>query len=174
MKLVIGLGNPGTKYKSNRHNVGHMFVDWAKKESFAGYERFFIKKTDCFMNNSGEFVKKVTSDQQLVAPANNLFIVHDDLDIPLGQYKIQFGVGPKVHYGLNSIEQALGTKDFWRIRIGVDNRPKIQDTRLAVGQARYKIQGEEYVLQDFPPEELKVIEHLFAKIWGSLSKQFLS
>ena len=68
---------------------------------------------------------------------NHLIIIHDDLDIPLGKFKIQFGKGPRLHNGVLSVEQALGTKEFWRIRIGIDNRLKNTDS------------GEDYVLEKF-------------------------
>lgn len=141
MKLVIGLGNPGAKYLKNRHNVGHMFVDFSKRGA----------KTDTFMNDSGKFVRKLVNKGQVAG--SDLYIVHDDLDIPLGQYKIQFGVGPKVHYGIQSVERELGTKDFWRVRVGVDNRDP--NDRMA---------GEDYVLQDFTGEELETLKGVFDAI----------
>lgn len=144
MKLIIGLGNPGTKYLRNRHNAGHMLVD-AIGEGL---------KTNTFMNDSGKFVKK-NAPKDL----NDLYIAHDDLDIRLGQYKIQFGVGPKVHNGIKSIEDALNTKDFWRVRIGVDNRDP--DNRIP---------GEEYVLQDFTNEELEILKQVYAEIRDDIAK----
>lgn len=133
MKLVIGLGNPGKEHQYNRHNVGYLFVDRAKKGV----------KTNLFMNGSGKFFKG----------KKDFMVVHDDLDLRLGSYKIQFGKGPELHYGIQSIEKELGTKDFWRIRIGVDNRdPKNREL------------GESYVLKDFTKEELKILEGVFDAI----------
>ncbi len=140
MKLIIGLGNPGAKYLKNRHNAGHLFVDFLGKGV----------KTNVFMNDSGKFVKN----------KKDFIIAHDDLDIPLGKYKIQFGVGPKVHKGINSIESALGGKDFWRIRIGIDNRP----------HSAKATRGEDYVLQDFTDEELKILEKVYEKIGHDLKR----
>ncbi|MBI4099715.1 peptidyl-tRNA hydrolase [Candidatus Microgenomates bacterium] len=138
MKLIIGLGNPGEKYKNNRHNVGHMFVDYARRGV----------KTNVFMNDSGKFVKRAVSRQQIAD--SDLYIVHDDLDLPWGKYKIQFGVGPKVHYGIQSIENELRTGDFWRIRIGVDNRDSLN-----------RIPGDKYVLEDFTKEEREILKGVF-------------
>jgi PTH1 family peptidyl-tRNA hydrolase len=107
------------------------------------------------MNESGVFVKKLV-DQYKLEPSN-LYIAHDDLDIPLGAYKIQLGVGPKVHNGVNSVEEELGTKDFWRVRIGVDNRKP--DDRTS---------GEEYVLQDFTAEERKALDGVIQEICKKL------
>jgi peptidyl-tRNA hydrolase, PTH1 family len=151
MKLIIGLGNPGSKYVHNRHNAGYLLVDRVQSSEFVA------KKTDCFMNESGKFVKKLTTNYEL--PTTNLYIAHDDLDLKLGTYKIQFGVGPKVHNGISSIESALGGKDFWRIRIGVDNRDS--DNRTS---------GEEYVLQDFTKEELDILEQVYAKVRNDIAK----
>jgi PTH1 family peptidyl-tRNA hydrolase len=142
MRLLVGLGNPGGKYELTRHNAGFYLVDALQKVKPPN--DFVIRKSDMFMNESGIFVKKLVDRYEL--DVNNLYIAHDDLDIPLGAYKIQFGTGPKVHNGVNSVERELGTKDFWRIRIGVDNR-KLDD----------RIQGEEYVLQDFTEEERKIL-----------------
>ena len=153
MKLVIGLGNPEEKFVNNRHNVGHMFVD-AAADKLSNTE-VKILKTDTFMNESGKFVRKWT-DFYKVAP-EDLYIVHDDLDMRIGQYKIQLGIGPKVHYGVNSVEEALSDKNFWRIRIGVDDR-----------DVNSRTPGEEYVLQDFTTEEKKVLEDIFPKIWEEL------
>lgn len=99
------------------------------------------------MNRSGDAVKHVFSKHDGLT-LKDLMVVHDDLDLRLGEYKIQLGKGPKVHKGLNSVEQALGTKDFWRVRVGVDNR---------TAEERVKISGERYVLGVFSSEEERVV-----------------
>jgi len=154
MILIIGLGNPGPRYQNNRHNVGHLFVDYSVKE-LTGLRVYGLRimKTDCYMNESGKFVKKLTSHYSLTT--SHLIIIHDDLDIPLGKFHIQFASGPLLHNGLESIEQHLKTKDFWRIRIGIDNR--LPDK---------KIPGETYAMQNFLPEEKKLLEtEIFPKIF---------
>lgn len=148
MKLLVGLGNPGTKYMKNRHNVGHMLVEFLEGGPHHGFKLF---KTDCYMNQSGGFVKKLLNTHK-TAP-DSLYIAHDDLDIPLGKFKIHFGTGPKVHNGINSIADALGTEDFWRIRIGVDARTP--DNR---------VDGETYVLEDFTIEDFDLIKKTFPRI----------
>ncbi|MCL4390199.1 MAG: aminoacyl-tRNA hydrolase [Patescibacteria group bacterium] len=153
-KLIIGLGNPGAKYSRNRHNVGHMFVDATQKSKLKSQnlnQKFKIIKTDVFMNDSGTFVKWAMGNGQWAI--NDLYIAHDDLDLPLGQYKIQFGVGPKVHNGVASVEDELGTKDFWRIRIGVDSR-----------QPESRKAGKQFVLEDFTSEELETLKGVFDAI----------
>ncbi|MFH1827302.1 MAG: aminoacyl-tRNA hydrolase [bacterium] len=161
MKLLIGLGNPGEKYKNNRHNVGHHFVDFLL-DKLTSYELTSLDlklvKTDCFMNLSGEFVKKILKKHQNI-DINDLYIAHDDLDIPLGKFKIDKGTGPRLHNGIKSIEKALKSKNFWRIRIGVDN-PSTRFTRS--GQVR--IDGEKYVLSDFTKNEKTSLDKVFVEI----------
>lgn len=149
MKLIVGLGNPGRRYENTRHNSGAIVVDKLQKIKLPN--GVLVKRPDVFMNESGIFVKKLV-EQYKVSPSD-LYIIHDDLDIPLGSHKIQFGTGPKVHNGVNSIEETLETKDFWRVRVGVDNR-KSDDRTL----------GEEYVLQDFTSEERKILDKTIKKL----------
>lgn len=150
MKLVIGLGNPGEKYKNNRHNVGYMVVEALQKRSLALRAKknlprdVVARKTGVFVNESGKGVKKLVNQYKLEMA--DLWIIHDDLDIALGQYKIQKGKGPKLHKGIDSIEKEIGKDDFWRVRVGVENR--LKDNRIP---------GEQYVLQDFPDEELNLL-----------------
>ena len=143
MKLIIGIGNPGEDYAKTRHNTGHMFIDELQKLKIPGV---VTKKSDVFMNQSGDFVNSQMSHYP-GATTTDLYVIHDDLDIPLGQYKIQYDKGPKDHNGLNSIDEALGGNEYWHVRIGVDNRP-----------ADSRPMGEEYVLQNFSDEETVIIE----------------
>ena len=157
MILIVGLGNPGKKYLNNRHNVGHMFMNFLiSKLTDSQISGLKLAKTDDFMNLSGVFVKKLVRNSG--SEPENLTIVHDDLDIPLGKFHIQFASGPQLHNGLESIEQHLNTKDFYRIRIGVDNRPTDR-----------KIPGEKYALQNFLIEEKQLLEsEIFPKIFIQL------
>ncbi len=172
MKIIIGLGNPGTEYLNTRHNAGIFLVDqlaslpvyqseygWRKNFGALVYkssELVLVKTKDVFMNESGRLVRiPIDNGQWTMDNLKNLYVAHDDLDIKLGEYKIQFGKGPKEHGGVNSIEQALGTKDFWRIRIGVDNRGQGLGNRET---------GEEYVLKSFSLEERKVLEGVLDEI----------
>ncbi len=166
MKLLVGLGNPEEKYQNNRHNVGFMVVDqlvssfsndkWSMVKKFKSlifkHEQLFVlAKPQTFMNNSGVAVKKIIDHFKI--KTSDLWVIHDDLDIALGDYKIQKGKGPKLHNGIESIEEKLGKSDFWRIRVGVENRDKDN-----------KIPGEVYVLQDFKNGEMEIIESVVAKI----------
>lgn len=176
MKLIIGLGNPGEEYKNTRHNVGFLLLDKIRSEipgsllhasdqdpdnNFRIEKKFnaeilkigdvILARPMTFMNKSGDAVSKIASFYKI--SLNDIYVIHDDLDIRLGDYKIQKGIGPQLHYGIQSIENKLGKKDFWRIRIGVDNR----DTEN-------RIPGEEYVLQHFNEDERQVVEKVVDKI----------
>ena len=162
MKLIIGLGNPGGQYKSNRHNVGHIVIDAlasgkVRPSKLNLYKGLTLKKSDKFMNDSGSFVSELVSRFQVLA--SNLYVIHDDLDIRLGEFKIQFGKGPKVHNGLNDIYDNLGNKDFWHVRVGIDSRTKDQ---------RLKTKGEEYVLEDFTDEEKVILDKVIKEICKKL------
>lgn len=187
MKLIVGLGNPGEKYKNNRHNVGFRVVDglviqlysnaairpkWKLEKRFDSSLITFnpsliLAKPQTFMNVSGAAVKKLV-DWFKVKP-EDLYIIHDDLDIPLGEYKTQKGKGPKLHYGIQSINQALGIKrslspgdrDYWRVRVGVDNR-----------DPNSRIPGEKYVLEDFTKEEKVVLGKVVENVVGELLGKF--
>ncbi len=123
---------------------------------------FEAAETECFMNESGGWVSRKISN--LKFKISNLVIAHDDLDIPLGKFKIQFGKGPRLHNGVLSVEQALGTKEFWRVRIGVDSRKKEEGRRN-------KGEGEKYVLEQFTPEEKKILESVFPLVREGLFKK---
>lgn len=172
MYFFIGLGNPGEKYQNNRHNVGQVFLDFLinmlkdwqveKSEEKKYYQLTIVQaptnqlfafiKTKTFMNQSGLAVKKLL--YRFKIKPSNLIVIHDDLDIPLGKFKIQKGEGPKLHNGLESIEKTVGVKNFWRIRIGIDNR-----------HPENRLPGETYVLQDFLDEEKQLLEkEVFQKI----------
>jgi PTH1 family peptidyl-tRNA hydrolase len=176
MKLLVGLGNPGVKYKNNRHNVGFMLVDylaankdWKQSNSTdllylwisLNNEKIELVKPQSYMNKSGQVIKSITKKHPELK-LNDLVVVHDDLDIPLGKFKIQQGEGPQLHNGINSIERALGTNNFWRIRVGVDNRSP--DNR---------IDGETYVLQDFLQNELDKLPDIFDRINLRLNQLWL-
>lgn len=154
MKVIVGLGNPGAVYANTRHNAGVLLVDrlagiWRRKKDIMVCETkdaMLVKSANIFMNESGRMVREFKD--------RDVWVAHDDLDIKLGEFKIQKGKGPKEHGGINSIESVIG-KDFWRIRIGVDNRAGERESVRA---------GEEYVLQKFTTEERVILERVLNEI----------
>jgi PTH1 family peptidyl-tRNA hydrolase len=141
MTAIMGLGNPGKKYSNTRHNVGFMVVDELAKENLEG---FILAKSETFMNLSGRAVKKIIKNYKL--QSQNLIIIHDDIDIPIGEFKIQKGRGAAGHKGVQSIIKELTSKDFWRVRIGVcPQRGKPKNI-------------ERFVLQSFTKEEKNILK----------------
>lgn len=145
MKIVVGLGNPGERYKETRHNAGFMFVERLRNTlinrgySFQEWENeaifnaqiskgtidgqdILLVKPQLFMNRSGEVVAKILEKKNVADLNSSLVLIHDDLDIKLGQYKIQYQVSPKGHNGVNDIEAKVHGVDFLRVRVGVDDR----------------------------------------------------
>lgn len=143
MKLIIGLGNPGKQYEKTRHNVGFMctallrekldFPEFKAEKRFAaivsegmhGSEKIVIAQPQTFMNNSGECVAKLFNFYHL--DPNNLFLVYDDIDLPLGKIRMR-GIGSAgTHNGMKSVIGALGFQNFPRLRIGIESRERPQD-----------------------------------------------
>lgn len=106
---IVGLGNPGQEYEGTRHNVGKEMVE-AAEDKLPGAK---VVETNVYMNNSGAAIKKA------VGAGKNLVVVHDELDLPLGKVKISYGSSAGGHNGVKSIEKALKTKDYVRVRVGI-------------------------------------------------------
>jgi peptidyl-tRNA hydrolase, PTH1 family len=170
VKLIVGLGNPGDQYHQTRHNVGFMVMDnlarmingeWLMNKYVQSlvinHQSLVLAKPQSFMNKSGEAVKLLVSYYE--SKTSDITVIHDDLDIRLGEYKIQLGKGPKVHNGINSIEKSLGTEQFWRVRVGIDNR-----------DPENRIPGESYVLQQFSLLELEALDKVFENIKLEIGK----
>ena len=178
MKLIVGLGNPGEKYSESRHNTGFVVLDKLAQElGIKNYElskkfqslitknpSLIFAKPQTFMNDSGIAVSSLAAFYKL--PATDIFVIHDDLDIKLGEYKIQKGKGPREHNGLLSIYEKLGHKDFWHVRVGIDNREVSNVSK--VSQVPNVMSGQDYVLQKFSEEERKVLNATSKKVVGEL------
>lgn len=160
--LIVGLGNPGSTYVKNRHNVGFMVLDKLAKDHFVNwrlskgvYEHgefpetgltLHLLKPLTFMNLSGKAVASFVSKKFI--DLNNIIVVHDDMDLSFGKIRIKKGGGDGGHRGVRSIADSIRFKDFIRIRVGVGRPPA-------------EISPEVYVLQDFSqPFEKKNIEQL--------------
>ncbi len=159
--LIVGLGNPGPQYETTRHNIGFMLVDhllsvakgrnnmhleqmdesgdyalW--KVKFAGAYRL-VAKPMTYMNLSGKAVSKICGRHRLLP--EQIMVVHDELDLPVGRMKLKTGGGNNGHKGLESIQESLNTPDFFRLRLGV-GRP--EETFKPIS---------DWVLEPFLPED---------------------
>ncbi len=158
--LLIGLGNPGTRYAHNRHNIGFMAVDaiaekygfpnWSQKfqghtaEGKIGTHKVFLLKPQTFMNLSGESAGALARFYKI--PLENIIVFHDELDLPLAKVRVKCGGGNGGHNGLKSLDAHLG-QDYWRVRMGI-------------GHPGDKDMVSPYVLSDFSKEEAPAIETL--------------
>jgi PTH1 family peptidyl-tRNA hydrolase len=169
MKLIVGLGNPGNQYAHSRHNIGFMCVahfakarDWGfeKKEGLARTahgridgEEIVLARPQTFMNASGEAVKKLTIKYRI--KPEDLIVVHDEMDLRLGNIRIRRGGGSAGHNGVESIIRELGTADFVRVRVGVGH------PRDSAAEEQAHVVG--YVLGDFSGDEAEVIKKVIAE-----------
>ena len=162
MKLFVGLGNPDSKYQNTRHNLGAMVItEYLKKHSLhlnnqsklssqiAQHQQSLFAITNEYMNNSGIAVQKIAHYYKI--DPKDIYIIHDDLDLPVGDYKIQFDRGPAGHNGVISTIAQLGTRSFNRIRIGV-------------GKPTDATPIENYVLLPFNSEDKTIINQTISKI----------
>jgi len=165
VKLVVGLGNPGKEYERTRHNVGWMVLDKLCKELGCSFSRqkfdglfaeyytgdgrkvFFLKPLT-FMNRSGESVGKFVRFYKL--QPQEVLVVYDDLDLPVGKLRLRLKGSSGGHRGVLSVEGALGTQNFPRLRVGI-------------GRPERKEEVVDYVLSPFGEEELEVVERAISK-----------
>jgi PTH1 family peptidyl-tRNA hydrolase len=167
MKLIVGLGNPGFLYARNRHNIGFMCVRqlarahairFDRKQGQArtgigriGASRVILARPQTYMNASGDSVAALT--RKLDITPDNLIVIHDDLDLPVGKIRLRRGGGSGGHKGIESIALRLGTTDFSRIRVGI-GRP--DDTGLSPAEKEAAVI--DYVLANFTNDEKKVVD----------------
>jgi len=118
MILIVGLGNPGKKYAKTRHNIGFRIVN-ALKESFnsARDKEIVLLKPESFMNNSGKIIQEALVYYKI--PAENLIVIHDEIDLPFGEIRVSENSSSAGHKGVQSIIDELKTKNFTRIRMGI-------------------------------------------------------
>ncbi len=155
--LFVGLGNPGSTYKDNRHNIGYKVIDRLiddlgardiSKNSFEGqlfrFGTLFLLKPTTYMNLSGKSVQAVKNFFKI--PIEEIVVIHDDIDLPFGAVRIKRGGGDGGHNGLKSIDEAIG-REYVRVRIGV-------------GKPEHKSEVSSYVLHDFTDEEQTNLDRL--------------
>jgi peptidyl-tRNA hydrolase, PTH1 family len=157
--LVVGLGNPGPEYAGNRHNLGYGVVDLLASRIGGRFKRdrpqvyavtgriggpgghpVLIIKPTSFMNLSGGPVSSAAKFYKI--PPDRTIVVHDELDLPFGTVRLKLGGGDNGHNGLRSVTSALGTREYYRVRVGVGRPPGRQDPA-------------DFLLRDFTPTERK-------------------
>ena len=173
MKLVVGLGNPGQIYAHNRHNIGFMClryfarthgIHFDKKQCQArtgagevAGNKLILARPQTYMNLSGESVSRLVKKFNI--SLNDLLVIHDDLDLPLGKIRIRRVGSSGGHNGIESIITHLGSQDFTRIKVGIGRPP------LTEGSTEDK--EEEvitHVLNDFTPEEKETTTQVIPKV----------
>jgi PTH1 family peptidyl-tRNA hydrolase len=172
MKLIVGLGNPGPAYSDNRHNVGFMSVaHFARAHSLrfdrrrgnarvaegeVGGTSIVLARPQTFMNASGEVVSALLRKLKVIP--DDLIVIHDDLDLPLGRIRVRGGGSSGGHKGVQSIIANIGTADFVRVRVGI-GRPGAGD-----GGDRREEEVIDYVLSGFSPEERLVLRGTVGRV----------
>ena len=164
VKLIVGLGNPGPRYANNRHNVGFQCLDrlaqayglaFQRRENkallargkIAGVE-VILAKPQTYVNLSGQAVERLAWSYQV--PLEDILVIYDDMDLPLGRIRLRPGGGAGGHKGVRSIIEHLDSRDFPRLRVGIGRPPGRMDPV-------------DYVLGDFTPEERPVIEEAYER-----------
>lgn len=172
--LIVGLGNPGEKYVGTRHNVGFLVLEKLRANldlpEFKSEKKFnaevsvgnanlrsienqkiILTKPQTFMNLSGQAVSSILNFYKLTP--DDLLVIHDDIDIVLGEYRIATDSSSAGHNGVQNIIENLGTQKFRRIRIGVGNE-----------NLRSQVDPENFVLQKFAPDEMEQFNTVLKKV----------
>lgn len=178
MKLIVGLGNPGDKYKYTRHNAGFLALDFIlndgdgfmqakpshdfKSEVFTlqdGENKIILMKPQTYMNDSGQALKTICNFYKMDL-SKDLLVIHDETDLPFGTIRATPSSSSAGHNGVQSIIDNLGTQDFNRIRVGVESRVSRDD-----------MPTENFVLQNFSDEEMKKLQdEIFPQIKTEVEK----
>jgi len=169
MKLIVGLGNPGRVYASNRHNIGFICVNYFARSQGIKFDRkqararigmgkitskeVVMAKPQTYVNLSGQSVSRLI--RKFNINLNDLLVIHDDLDLPLGKIRISHSSGAGGHKGVESIITELGSQDFVRLRVGIGRPDKAEiseDDIIA------------YVLSDFTTEERQTVAQAIPRV----------
>jgi PTH1 family peptidyl-tRNA hydrolase len=171
-RLIVGLGNPGQGFSGNRHNVGFMSVNHLAKAHGMRFDRsksesrvaegeiggisVMLARPQTFMNLSGKAVEGLMHKLKLTP--DDIIVIHDDLDLPLGRIRIRKGGSSGGHNGIRSIIAEIGTEDFVRLRIGI-GRPDRSDAAVARTH-----DVKDHVLGDFAGDERSTIEATIPRV----------
>lgn len=174
MRLIIGLGNPEKKYEHTWHNIGFIVIDAIQKnkcdefvkfknskkykaeicEGVSPEEKIILAKPQTYMNNSGQAVKALI-DFYKIKP-NNIWVIHDDIDLPVGKIRISQNASAGGHKGVQSIIDTIGTQEFVRFRLGIQKEPPV------------KMPAENYVLQKIDENSKVAIDEMIQKTLSAI------
>lgn len=173
MKVIVGLGNPGEKYIKTRHNSGEFYLSklrnsWSDKDFTEGKtalwietklkgEKVYLIFPSEMMNNSGISLKKILTTLKLKPKLDDVLVIHDDIDIDLGRFKLSFARSSAGHKGVESVIKNLKSGKFWRLRIGISPKKKPDHKKIL-----------DLLLKKFKPEEEKTLNKNFKKILSGL------
>jgi len=169
VKIIVGLGNPGTKYRMSRHNIGFQVVDRVAQIShisirtkrfrslygtgWIDFQQVLLSKPMTFMNRSGEAVKKTTDFFHM--GMEDVIVVHDDLDLPFGRLRFKQRGGDGGHQGVRSIIERMGGNSFLRLKVGIGRPPRGMDSA-------------DYVLDVFDRTEQSLLDQTLSQAAESL------
>lgn len=181
MKLIVGLGNPGMEYQFTPHNAGFLAIDriaefcnamvsnrrgraLTGKAKLAG-EEVLLAKPETYMNLSGISVSALVQELEIAVPSQDLIVIYDELDLPLGTIRIRERGSANGHNGVKSVSGALGTEEWLRIRIGV-GKPALADGR------EIKSGGKDYLLSPMRKQELAVLDEVLDRVRSAVEAIF--
>jgi PTH1 family peptidyl-tRNA hydrolase len=171
MRLIVGLGNPGRGYAHNRHNIGFVCLNHLAKTHGIGFDRkqgqarigtgeiagdkVVLAKPQTHMNLSGQSVSLLV--KRFNISLNNLLVIHDDLDLPLGKIRIRYNGSSGGHKGVDSIVSELGSQEFTRLRVGI-GRPTMTATEISEADII------DYVLGDFTADQAQTMAEVIPRV----------
>ena len=183
MKLIVGLGNPGREYENTRHNIGFQTIDKyasklgvsMNKSKFNGLygetmvlgEKVMLLKPQSYINLSGEVIRKFVDFYKI--DIQDILIIHDDLDLEVGTYKIKQKGSSGGHNGLKNIELHLGTQEYKRIKIGISNNKNIDTKDYVLGKLSKE---EEEKLNEVKNTVLDIIDNYLKVSFSDLMAKY--
>jgi len=179
MHYIVALGNPGEEYKNPRHNVGRIALEeFVKKNKFSDWvpdkklkslssegkirkEKVLLIEPETFMNKSGLSLQSIITSKK---KAENLIVIHDDLDLPIGKFKISFNKSSGGHRGVESIIKAIKTEAFTRVRVGIS--PATPSGKLKKPKGEKEVG--DFILGEFKKNEMEILKKLSKKVTEAL------
>lgn len=183
MKLIVGLGNPGNEYDNTRHNIGFSMIDYyVKKKDIGDFKQkdngLFIKtkmynqdviflKPQSYINLSGEVIKRYIDFYKI--DISDIFVINDDLDLSVGNFKLKSSGSSGGHNGLKNIELHLKTKDYKRLKIGISNRKDYDTKDYVLGKLN---KDEKQILDSLKDKIIDIIDDFFVLDFTQLMNKY--